>query len=80
MVDPLIAAAAMGGAVTSTIGFYTQVLKLGSRNPVLLARQVGSVANSPATGSDSASESAGHLRNSNGAARRTPGGANVSTR
>ncbi|ORI19256.1 TIGR03619 family F420-dependent LLM class oxidoreductase [Rhodococcus sp. 1168] len=42
-VDPLIAAAAMG-AVTSTIGFYTQVLKLGSRNPVLLARQVGSVA------------------------------------
>ncbi|QCB49068.1 TIGR03619 family F420-dependent LLM class oxidoreductase [Rhodococcus sp. PAMC28707] len=42
-VDPLIAAAAMG-AVTSTIEFYTQVLKLGSRNPVLLARQVGSVA------------------------------------
>lgn len=43
-VDPLIAAAAMG-AVTSTLRFYTQVLKLGSRNPVLLARQVGSVAN-----------------------------------
>ncbi|MFZ2173039.1 MAG: TIGR03619 family F420-dependent LLM class oxidoreductase [Rhodococcus sp. (in: high G+C Gram-positive bacteria)] len=43
-VDPLIAAAAMG-AVTSKIEFYTQVLKLGSRNPVLLARQVGSVAN-----------------------------------
>lgn len=43
-VDPLIAAASMG-AVTSTIRFYTQVLKLGSRNPVLLARQVGSVAN-----------------------------------
>ncbi|MCC8929439.1 TIGR03619 family F420-dependent LLM class oxidoreductase [Rhodococcus sp. I2R] len=42
-VDPLIAAAAMG-AVTSRIEFYTQVLKLGSRNPVLLARQVGSVA------------------------------------
>ncbi len=42
-VDPLIAAAAMGTA-TSTIRFYTQVLKLGSRNPVLLARQVGSVA------------------------------------
>lgn len=42
-VDPLIAAAAMG-AVTSKIEFYTQVLKLGSRNPVLLARQVGSVA------------------------------------
>ncbi|MBP2473066.1 putative F420-dependent oxidoreductase [Crossiella equi] len=42
-VDPLIAAAAMG-AVTSRIRFYPQVLKLGSRNPVLLARQVGSVA------------------------------------
>lgn len=42
-VDPLIAAAAMG-AVTSKIEFYTQVLKLGSRNPLLLARQVGSVA------------------------------------
>ncbi|WP_216216132.1 TIGR03619 family F420-dependent LLM class oxidoreductase [Amycolatopsis aidingensis] len=42
-VDPLIAAASMG-AVTSTIRFYTSVLKLGSRNPVLLARQVGSVA------------------------------------
>jgi probable F420-dependent oxidoreductase len=41
-VDPLIAAAAMG-AVTSEIEFYTSVLKLGSRNPVLLARQVGSV-------------------------------------
>jgi len=43
-VDPLIAAAAMG-AVTSRIRFYTQVLKLGPRNPLLLARQVGSVAN-----------------------------------
>jgi probable F420-dependent oxidoreductase len=43
-VDPLIAAAAMGTA-TSRIRFYTQVLKLGPRNPVLLARQVGSVAN-----------------------------------
>ncbi|MUL66297.1 LLM class F420-dependent oxidoreductase [Mycobacterium sp. CBMA 234] len=43
-VDPLIAAAAMG-AVTSTIRFYTNVMKLGSRNPLLLARQVGSVAN-----------------------------------
>jgi len=42
--DPLIAAAAMGAA-TRTIRFYTSVLKLGSRNPVLLARQVGSVAN-----------------------------------
>lgn len=43
-VDPMVAAAAMG-AVTSRIRFYTQVLKLGPRNPVLLARQVGSVAN-----------------------------------
>lgn len=43
-VDPLIAAAAMG-AVTSSLRFYTNVLKLGSRNPLLLARQVGSVAN-----------------------------------
>jgi len=43
-VDPLIGAAAMG-AVTSTLRFYTNVLKLGSRNPLLLARQVGSVAN-----------------------------------
>lgn len=43
-VDPLIAAAAMG-AVTTSLRFYTNVLKLGSRNPLLLARQVGSVAN-----------------------------------
>jgi probable F420-dependent oxidoreductase len=43
-VDPLIAAGAMG-AVTSTLRFYTNVIKLGSRNPVLMARQVGSVAN-----------------------------------
>ncbi len=42
-VDPFVAAAAMG-AVTSRIHFYTQVLKLGSRNPLLLARQVGSIA------------------------------------
>ena len=42
-VDPLIGATAMA-AVTSTIRFYSNVLKLGSRNPVLLARQVGSVA------------------------------------
>ncbi|MGH3435245.1 MAG: TIGR03619 family F420-dependent LLM class oxidoreductase [Sciscionella sp.] len=42
-VDPLIAAAAMG-AVTERIRFYTQVLKLNPRNPVLLARQVASVA------------------------------------
>jgi probable F420-dependent oxidoreductase len=43
-VDPLILASAMG-AVTSTLRFYTNVMKLGSRNPVLMARQVGSVAN-----------------------------------
>ncbi|MDT8914472.1 TIGR03619 family F420-dependent LLM class oxidoreductase [Amycolatopsis sp. PS_44_ISF1] len=42
-VDPLVATASMG-AVTERIGFYTSVLKLGSRNPVLLARQVNSVA------------------------------------
>ncbi|TVT28659.1 TIGR03619 family F420-dependent LLM class oxidoreductase [Amycolatopsis rhizosphaerae] len=41
--DPLVAVASMG-AVTERIRFYTSVLKLGSRNPVLLARQVGSVA------------------------------------
>ena len=41
--DPLIVAGAMG-AVTSTLRFYTNVMKLGSRNPLLLARQVGSVA------------------------------------
>ncbi|HKS44467.1 MAG TPA: TIGR03619 family F420-dependent LLM class oxidoreductase [Amycolatopsis sp.] len=41
--DPLIAVASMS-AVTSEIFFYTSVLKLGSRNPVLLARQVASVA------------------------------------
>ena len=43
-VDPLIAATAIGVA-TSRIRFYTNVMKLGSRNPLLLARQVGSVAN-----------------------------------
>ncbi|WP_378742611.1 TIGR03619 family F420-dependent LLM class oxidoreductase [Nocardia brasiliensis] len=43
-VDPLIGATAMA-MVTSRIRFYTNVLKLGSRNPLLLARQVGSVAN-----------------------------------
>ncbi|MET7998729.1 TIGR03619 family F420-dependent LLM class oxidoreductase [Amycolatopsis sp. NPDC005232] len=42
-VDPLVAAASMG-AVTERLEFYTSVLKLGSRNPVLLARQVNSVA------------------------------------
>lgn len=41
--DPLVAAAAMGAA-TKRIGFYTSVLKLGPRNPVLLARQIASVA------------------------------------
>ncbi|MFC7343369.1 TIGR03619 family F420-dependent LLM class oxidoreductase [Saccharopolyspora griseoalba] len=41
-VDPLVAAAAMG-AVTSRIRFYTSVLKLGPRNPVLLSRQLASV-------------------------------------
>lgn len=41
--DPLVAVASMG-AVTSEIEFYTSVMKLGSRNPVLLARQVNSVA------------------------------------
>jgi probable F420-dependent oxidoreductase len=42
--DPLIVAGAMG-AVTSKLRFYTNVMKLCSRNPLLLARQVGSVAN-----------------------------------
>lgn len=41
--DPLIAAAAMGAA-TSAIRFYTQVMKLGSRQPLLLARQLLTVA------------------------------------
>ena len=43
IVDPLIAAAAMG-AVTTTLRFYPNVMKLGSRQPLLLARQGGSVA------------------------------------
>jgi probable F420-dependent oxidoreductase len=42
-VDPFVATAFMA-AVTSRIRFYTQVLKLNPRNPVLLARQIGSVA------------------------------------
>lgn len=42
-VDPIAAAAAMGAA-TERIRFCTQVLKLGSRYPLPLARQVGSVA------------------------------------
>lgn len=41
--DPLVAATAMATA-TDHIGFYTSVLKLGPRNPVLLARQLGTVA------------------------------------
>ena len=44
IVDPLIAAGAMG-AVTTKLRFYTNVMKLGSRQPLLLARQVASVAN-----------------------------------
>ncbi|WP_028920863.1 TIGR03619 family F420-dependent LLM class oxidoreductase [Pseudonocardia acaciae] len=42
-VDPIAASAAMGAA-TERIRFCTQVLKLGSRYPLPLARQVGSVA------------------------------------
>jgi probable F420-dependent oxidoreductase len=42
-IDPLIAAGAMATA-TETIRFYTSVLKLGSRHPVVLARQLVSVA------------------------------------
>ncbi|MFF3494432.1 TIGR03619 family F420-dependent LLM class oxidoreductase [Streptomyces sp. NPDC002795] len=42
--DPLISAAAMG-ACTESIVYRTNVLKLGSRNPLLLARQIGTVAN-----------------------------------
>ncbi|MGH3950300.1 MAG: LLM class flavin-dependent oxidoreductase, partial [Pseudonocardiaceae bacterium] len=42
-VDPLIATASMA-AVTSRIRFYTSVLKLGSRHPVVLARQLVSAA------------------------------------
>ncbi|HEY2272638.1 MAG TPA: TIGR03619 family F420-dependent LLM class oxidoreductase [Jatrophihabitantaceae bacterium] len=41
--DPLVAAGAIGAA-TSTIRSYTQVLKLGSRQPLLLARQLLTVA------------------------------------
>lgn len=41
--DPLVAAAAMGAA-TETLTYRTNVLKLGPRHPLLLARQVGSVA------------------------------------
>ena len=41
-IEPLICAAAMG-AVTSTIRFYTAVLKLPIRNPVIFAKEVTSV-------------------------------------
>jgi probable F420-dependent oxidoreductase len=41
--DPFVAAGAIGAA-TSSIRFYPQVLKLGSRNPLLLARQILTVA------------------------------------
>ena len=41
--DPLVAAGAIGAA-TRTIRSYTQVLKLASRNPLLLARQLLTVA------------------------------------
>src|SRR5690349_11797657 len=42
-VDPFVATTFMA-AVTTRLRFYTSVLKLNPRNPVLLARQVGSVA------------------------------------
>ena len=38
--DPLVAATHMAAA-TQTLRFYTSVLKLGSRNPVLLAKAWG---------------------------------------
>ncbi|MDT4978283.1 MAG: hypothetical protein QOG07_162 [Pseudonocardiales bacterium] len=41
--DPFVAAGAIGAA-TSRIRFYPQVLKLGSRSPLLLARQILTVA------------------------------------
>lgn len=41
-VEPLIGAAAMAAA-TTTIRFYTSVIKVGVRNPVLLAKQLGSL-------------------------------------
>ncbi|MDP9100922.1 MAG: TIGR03619 family F420-dependent LLM class oxidoreductase [Actinomycetota bacterium] len=42
-VDPFVAVAAMG-AVTERLRFCTHVIKVGVRNPVLLAKQVQSVA------------------------------------
>lgn len=41
-VEPLIAAAALAAA-TSKIRFYTSVIKVGVRHPVLLAKQLGSL-------------------------------------
>ena len=68
------------GAVTSTLRFYTNVMKLGSRNPLLMARQVGSVANLTNDRFGFGSESVGHRRNSSGAASRTPSAASGWTR
>lgn len=42
-IDPFVAVASMA-AVTSTLFFYTSVMKISVRDPVLLAKQVGSVA------------------------------------
>ncbi|MGH9061760.1 MAG: TIGR03619 family F420-dependent LLM class oxidoreductase, partial [Acidimicrobiales bacterium] len=42
-IEPMVAAAALGAA-TSTLEFYTFVLKLPVRNPVVLAKEVTSVA------------------------------------
>ena len=42
-VDPFVAIPAMA-AVTSRIGFYTNVVKLPIRNPLLVAKQVSSIA------------------------------------
>ncbi|RMF15808.1 MAG: TIGR03619 family F420-dependent LLM class oxidoreductase [Candidatus Dadabacteria bacterium] len=42
-IEPMVGAAAMSAA-TKSIFFYTSVIKVGVRNPVLLAKQVGSLA------------------------------------
>ena len=42
-IEPFVGAAAMAGA-TKSIHFYTSVVKLAVRNPVLVAKQVGSLA------------------------------------
>jgi alkanesulfonate monooxygenase SsuD/methylene tetrahydromethanopterin reductase-like flavin-dependent oxidoreductase (luciferase family) len=77
--DPLVAATHMA-ALTRTLRFYTSVLKLGSRNPVLLARQVGSVAALTKAASGWAWASGGRRRSSNGAGSRTPIAASAWTR